>query len=380
MNDMNLNWVFNTFYYLHAWKNRAHIVLYLEELGDWGFLKDIHQHLIEIKAVEVVVIKSFNEQLPVNNVFNIGNGISRVILFRSTRSKVFITTMTDLGNLGLPKSFYGTSFVYVFHSLASIRAVYLEGAFDNYDYIFACHQTHVEELVERRKSKGLNYKIGQGGYPRLDRIILEYQETSMKTEQAVEKKRVLIAPTWGVSALTPEQIARIVHSLGEKYEIVLRFHPMVTKRKKGKEYLNKVARLVGDLAEFDGDVSNVSQFTESDLLITDWSGSAFEFSMGTGKPVISIDNPRKIRNPYFKASEVTLESSLRFAMGDVVSPENLNLVDEIVQRLLKPQSKEKNRQSVLEKCQVFNLGNSSKVIAKEITQLIEGKTKSSFWT
>ena len=43
-----------------------------------------------------------------------------------------------------------------------------------------------------------------------------------------------------------------------------------------------------------------STIFEADLMITDWSGIAYEYAYTTCKPVLFIDTPMKIMNPEYK--------------------------------------------------------------------------------
>ena len=46
-------------------------------------------------------------------------------------------------------------------------------------------------------------------------------------------------------------------------------------------------------------------------MISDWSGSAYEFAFGTLKPVIFVDVPKKVNNPeYIKFKNKPIEIEL----------------------------------------------------------------------
>ena len=49
--------------------------------------------------------------------------------------------------------------------------------------------------------------------------------------------------------------------------------------------------------EIQTDFSSNSTVFEADLMITDWSGIAYEYAYTTCKPVLFIDTPMKIMNP-----------------------------------------------------------------------------------
>ena len=59
----------------------------------------------------------------------------------------------------------------------------------------------------------------------------------------------------------------------------------------------------------------------SDILVSDWSAMALEYSMGLEKPVLFIDVPRRIRNPNWRELEIEpIENTIREQVGEIVSP------------------------------------------------------------
>ena len=57
--------------------------------------------------------------------------------------------------------------------------------------------------------------------------------------------------------------------------------------------------------EIQTDFSSNSTVFEADLMITDWSGIAYEYAYTTCKPVLFIDTPMKIMNPEYKRLELS---------------------------------------------------------------------------
>ena len=50
----------------------------------------------------------------------------------------------------------------------------------------------------------------------------------------------------------------------------------------------------------------MNSFYKADIMISDWSGAAFEFAMGLEKPVVFIDTKEKINNTDFQLYKITL--------------------------------------------------------------------------
>ena len=73
-------------------------------------------------------------------------------------------------------------------------------------------------------------------------------------------------------------------------------------------------------------------------MITDWSGTAYEFSFVTGKPSVFIDTPMKVNNPEYKKLGIEpLEISLRDQVGIRLNPKRLEGVYEKIAELFNRQ-------------------------------------------
>ena len=133
------------------------------------------------------------------------------------------------------------------------------------------------------------------GYERLESIYSNYQDQIKRlSSQNKSKKTILIAPSWGEMNILECLGKELVQKLHEKYNLVIRPHP---------EYIKRSHKQFEELNEFLTDYSNVSMDTniksedsllESDLLITDFSGIGFEFSLGTERPVLYIDCNKRL--------------------------------------------------------------------------------------
>jgi YidC/Oxa1 family membrane protein insertase len=81
--------------------------------------------------------------------------------------------------------------------------------------------------------------------------------------------------------------------------------------------------------------SNASTF-ESDILITDWSNIAFEFSFSTKKPSIFIDTPMKVQNPNYGLLGIEpMDLAFRRELGVRLKPDELARLPEVVEEMLK---------------------------------------------
>ena len=136
-------------------------------------------------------------------------------------------------------------------------------------------------------------KIIEVGYAKLDYLLEKIEN------KKIDKKSILIAPT-GINGF-PEltiinKVEKIIRELLDKtnLNIILRPHPSDRNNKKYLHIKNQFInnqRFVYDLSE-----NYFDTYSESKLMITDLSGTAYTFSFLTLSPVIFLSlNEKKIK-------------------------------------------------------------------------------------
>jgi YidC/Oxa1 family membrane protein insertase len=111
--------------------------------------------------------------------------------------------------------------------------------------------------------------------------------------------KVLKAPSWQTDKILDLCISDLLKELlGKGFEVVVRSHPEYVKR-----YGPKMDAIVARYADYNGndlsfelDFSGNTSIFDSDVVKTDWFGTAYEFAFVTCKPAVFIDTPPKIHN------------------------------------------------------------------------------------
>ena len=307
--------------------------------------------------------------------FYIGKGVRRTWFFQTVDCDVFLTTMPDLHQLHLKRSIHPVHYVYTQHSLNSLHMVYREGAFDSYDTIFAAGPHHVDEVRALEKIRGTKPKnIVEQGYVFLDDLTREAKNHARLVEPAnpsATTKTVLVAPSWGPQGLIENHGEQTVRSLlNSGCDVILRPHPRTIQLS-----AKTVSRLTKTFSrhsqfEFDSSPSPMSAYERSDLLVTSWSGAAFEYAMAYGKPVVHVDVPRKVRNPHY--GEVPLEPfevTHRGTFGASVPEEEIQHLGEHVLDVLKNPSVVSGNSELRQRPVTFSPGGGAKVAADYLLQL-----------
>ena len=354
------------------------IVFYAEDAGSWRYFEPIIAELAGSHGKQICYVTSSHADPVLQNPdphiqsFCIGFGTARTTFFSFLQAGVMVMTMTDLGTYHIKRSKNPVQYVYVFHSTVSTHMAYRPGAFDNYDQILCVGPHHQQEIRASEELHGLPPKtLLEGGYVILD-AILESAPTC-EAPQDGGPNRVLIAPSWGDNGLIetcgPELISILLEA---GYRVVVRPHSQ-TIRQRHPAVRQIEARFNGNPNfRMDIDLSSQGTVSDSDIMISDWSGAALEYSLGLEKPVIFIDVPKKINNPnYEKIGLEPFEVALRHVVGEVISPDRLAEVTDSVERLCDNPGKMRSKIRNLRTRSIYNVGSSAKVMADHILAALE---------
>ncbi|MED5585303.1 MAG: CDP-glycerol glycerophosphotransferase family protein, partial [Verrucomicrobiota bacterium] len=159
--------------------------------------------------------------------------------------------------------------------------IYPDGAFAGYDTILACGSHHVQEIQAMNQLTGANKRRAiPVGYGKID------MQLRWKTEQQWEnphcriaKNTVLIAPSWGQKNIIESMGLELVGKLRKAgIGVTLRPHPGILRNN-----LQAVAEIrerfdSDDGFTYENPSDKSASFFYSDLMISDYSGVAFEYA------------------------------------------------------------------------------------------------------
>ncbi len=282
----------------------------MEKLFNYFYEKNSNIHLL---CLEIPfgnrIYKSDNLTIQV-----LDSDLEKIKTLKTLTGDLFITTTPSIGSSIFPKSAMPKNkrptYVYVFHSLVSPNEMYSKGSFEGFDILLSPSVLISEQL------KPLISKTAQvftTGYLLFDKI----QKFEFKDEFVND---VLIAPTWGTKGLNEiinniEKIKNFINTLGLK--AIFRPHPMTS--------LDELTKVPFDI-DTDKDLDNLHSYK---YLITDYSGIALEFFYLTGRPIIFLDVPKKVKRkiPVFSTKEknyLLIENEMRNLIGKSYSLNELN--------------------------------------------------------
>ena len=358
------------------------IVFYAEDPASWVYLGPVIEEIIGRLGRQVCYVTSDPDdpllefEHPGILPFYIGSGTARTAWFRNLQAKVLVMTMPDLDTFHIKRSRHQVHYAYVHHSIVSTHMIYRPAAFDNFDSILCVGPHHKEEIQARETLHSLKPKVLiEHGYGRLDSII-DTQVTRAKMDERTNGPgaRVLIAPSWGKDSILETCGVGLVEGLlAAGHRVTIRPHP-VTLKTRSQAFNGLHSRFLSNPnVTFDMDIESQVALDTADIMISDWSGVAFEFAFGYERPVLFIDVPRKINNPeYARIGIEPIEVELRSEIGVVVPMQSLDQVPAHVESLRANPKEFKERVGKLRTNWIYNLGSSGAAGADYIAQVADG--------
>ncbi len=287
-------------------------------------------------------------------------------------SPVFFTTMPDLDSFHLSRP-RESSCVYAFHSLNSIHRSYRTGAFDAYDVFFCVGPHHKEELTAHFARIGrTGVDLREVGYYKLDRIADAYDTYEKRFP---DTPTVLIAPSWGddnVLAVAGEEMITPLVDAG--YRVIVRPHPAFFESiyPEGSAIISSLERSFKGSQNliFEKTITTEDSFMEADVMISDWSGAAFEYAFATERPVLFIDVPPKVKNDDWQSLNMSpFEDHMRSEVGVIVQPGDVASISAAIGEMLSEPVAYRDHIASVRDHAIYNFGSSATAGASILNEL-----------
>ena len=360
-----------------------HLVFYSEKSGFYKYFRDVMDFMLENSNVIIHYVTND----PKDQIFSIAQSQPRIrpyyigenkliTLLMKMDAEIVVMTCPDLENFHLKRSYIrkDIEYIYMFHYPLSTHMVLNTGALDHYDTVFCVGDFQFDEI---RAAETLyntpEKKLVSAGYGQLEQL-----HRSFLAMEKVQRQRpkILIAPSWQPDNILDSCIDAILDQLLDKgYEVVVRPHPEYVKRYKARmdAIVQRYEGRENSGLVFELDFTSNDSLFNSDILISDWSGSAYEFSLVTLKPAVFVDTPPKINNPdYSKLNVEPLEFKLRDQVGIRVDPANLSGLDRKIDALFANSDVYADRILQIRNRYIAHFGQSGEIGGKYILeQLLE---------
>lgn len=358
-----------------------HLVFYSESSGFYKYYRATIAYLLSHTNIIVHYVTSD----PADQIFEVAKNQSRIrpyyigekkliTLFMKMDADMVIMTMPDLQNFHIKRSYVrkDVEYVYVPHGLDSLNLTMRTGSVDHYDAVLCVGPNQKEEIKKTEEVYNLPpKKLVECGYMLLDDMRAGFSEKADCSEQPV----ILIAPSWQEANIMDSCIDELLTSLQYTgYHIVVRPHPQYVKHREAQ--LNDLkARYAGTpQVEIQTNFASNSTVFQADLLITDWSGIAYEYAYTTCRPVLFVNTPMKVMNPeYERIGVVPINISIRKEIGREIKPEDAGQANIVVEEMIARRGEYQERIRKLACQNVYNLGQSAQCSGKFILSELNKK-------
>lgn len=214
----------------------------------------------------------------------IGEGNSQFTKLNMLKADVVLSTTPSLDVYQWKRSKNVKWYIHIPHMANDITTYKMFGL-DYYDAILTSGEYQNEQIRKLEAIRNIKPKelktVGLTYLDELDKRITNNNKIHN------ENINVLLAPSWGESSILNRFGNKIIDELLKTgYNIIVRPHPQsfISEKKMIDELMNKYKNI-----EWNKDSDNFDVLNRSDILISDFSGVIFDFSLVFDKPIIYAD-------------------------------------------------------------------------------------------
>ena len=357
------------------------IVFYSEKNGFYKYFKDV----IEIILRKTDIIIHYISSDPNDEVFSMEGENFRtyyiedklMVLMMRMDADIVVMTTPDLQKYYIKRSMIrdDIEYVYMDHGMNSINLVLRKGALDAFDTVFCSNDCVYNEIRAQESVYNIKEKtLVKYGYALIDNMVAAY---NAKPPVKNNPPQVLIAPSWQEDNIMDSCIEQILERLlPERYQVIVRPHPQYVRHNP-----EKLKMLQDKYTDFDNftlqtDFSSNETVFQSDILVTDWSGTAYEYSFTTLKPCLFINTPMKVMNPdYQDISIVPFDLEIRNKIGIALEMDEIGIIADASEKLLHDELFSKESICALRDKYLYNVGKSASVGAEYLIKSLIKKSQ-----
>lgn len=235
-------------------------------------------------------------------------------------------------------------YVHIPHAASEITLYRMFGI-DYYDAILLSGEYQARDIRQLEQLRQLPPKeLVKIGIPYMDEMAARLEREGPAPEHP---RTVLLAPSWGQSAIFSVYGGRILDVLLKTgYHVIVRPHPQSFKSE--TEMMDKLMQQYpdSDQLEWNRDTDNFDVLRRSDILISDFSGVIFDFTLIYDKPVIYTDPQFDVSlyDAWWMKTPLWTTTALP-RLGCQLTEENMDNLKEVIDTCLSdPQYAEGRRQ------------------------------------
>ena len=301
----------------------------------------------------------FNEKYEYIKSEYIGNTNSSFAKLNFINADVLLSTTPSLDVYQWKRSKTCKYYIHIPHAISDITLYRLFGI-DYYDAVLVPGKLHVHQIRELEKIRNIKEKD-------VEIVGLTYFDEMKKRLDNLEKvqnenKVVLVAPSWGQSSLLNKYGSILIDELlNTGYEIVIRPHPQSFIA--DKDIIDELMKKYPNIS-WNKDNDNFDILNKSDILISDFSGVIFDYSLIFNKPVIyTIEEfDDSVYDSHWLDEKIWTFEVLP-TIGKELSQDDFKNIKSVIDSCIDSKEFEKGRQQARDEVW-SNVGNSAKDICE----------------
>ena len=217
----------------------------------------------------------------------IGTGNKAFARLNMLNAGIVLSTTPGLDVLQWKRSKTVDRYIHILHAVDDPSSYRMFGL-DFYDSVLLSGSYQIEQIRYLEQKRNLKEKeLSVVGCPYMDTMFERLKNT---TKENQEKFTVLLAPSWGASGILTKYGSKILDALiSTGFKIIVRPHPqtLISEKNIIEPLIKKYPNSENFFWNYDNDNFNV--LNSSDILITDFSGIIFDYSLIFDRPLIYAD-------------------------------------------------------------------------------------------
>lgn len=272
--------------------NKIPFVIFSDDKRYWNVFEPVCREFNE-RGVDVVYMTASSDDPGIDNPYEhikgefIGGHNKAFAKLNFLNASIVLSTTPGLDVYQWKRSKEVQYYIHMLHAANEVAGYRMFGT-DYYDALLLSGEYQIADVRYLEKIRNLPQKdLVKTGIPYMDEMVARLQADMQTTES---ERTVLLAPSWGESAIFQKYGERIIEILLETgYHIIIRPHPQSFTSE--KELLDRLMQKYpeSDRIEWNRDNDNFGVLKRADILISDFSGVIFDFSLVYDKPVIYAD-------------------------------------------------------------------------------------------
>lgn len=327
-------------------------VIFSDDKRYWNVFEPVCQEF-DKRGVEVVYMTASPDDPALDNPYEhvsaqfIGKNNKAYAKMNFLNASIVISTTPGLDVYQWKRSKDVQYYVHMLHAATEVVEYHMFGM-DYYDAVLLSGDYQKRDIRNLEKIRHLPEKeLIMTGIPYMDKMAARLTDQNRISS---DNYTVLLAPSWGNSAIFKKYGAGIIEALlNTGYHIIIRPHP--------QSFISESALIEGlmkqypesEQLEWNRDNDNFEVLNRADIMISDFSGVIFDFSLVYDKPVIYAETEFD-SSPYdaWWLDYPMWTFSALPRMGEKLTMENMDTLKDMIDRCLKDPEYAQGRREVSE--------------------------------